>query len=134
LLDNVPGIPLEEGGCLSFKKQAQFHPMKYLNGLCKAIEAKGGKIYTHTHAAEIDETGIKTSNGIKISADHIVVATNSPVNDVFIMPLRQLPFRTYVIGALVKKDSLPKALWWDSGDFKANPDVPPYHYVRTSPY
>ena len=40
----------------------------------------------------------------------------------------------YVIGALVKKDLLPKALWWDTGDFKANAKVPPYHYIRVHPY
>ena len=43
-------------------------------------------------------------------------------------------YRTYVIGAYVKKDSLPKALWWDTGNFESNPELPPYHYVRWHPY
>lgn len=47
---------------------------------------------------------------------------------------KQYAYRTYVIGALIKKDSLPKALWWDTGDFSVDPKVPPYHYVRVHPY
>jgi nitrite reductase/ring-hydroxylating ferredoxin subunit len=35
---------------------------------------------------------------------------------------------------LIKKNSLPKALWWDTGDHKINPRIPPYHYVRIHPY
>ncbi|MBL0048848.1 MAG: FAD-dependent oxidoreductase [Bacteroidetes bacterium] len=129
----VPGL-LDKIDGLRFMNQAQFHPMKYLQGLKKAIEQKGGKIFTGTHAAEINQEGITSSEGFKISAKHIVVATNSPVNNLFMLIERQYAFRTYVIAALVKKNLLPKALWWDSGDFTANRKVPPYHYVRVQVY
>jgi glycine/D-amino acid oxidase-like deaminating enzyme/nitrite reductase/ring-hydroxylating ferredoxin subunit len=127
--NSIPGMK-NAGACLCFKDQAQFHPMKYLAGLSKAIEVKGGQIFTNTHAKEISSEGIVTDEGYRISAQYVVVATNSPVNDKYAMHLKQFPYRTYVIGATVPKGSLPQALWWDTGDFEANPNFPPYHYIR----
>jgi glycine/D-amino acid oxidase-like deaminating enzyme/nitrite reductase/ring-hydroxylating ferredoxin subunit len=127
-------VLLDTGKCLCFHGQAQFHPMKYLKGLCSAIEKRGGRIFTETHAAEIDNEGIKTSEGYTIKAKNVVVATNSPVNYKYAMHLKQYAYRTYVIGCLIKKNSLPKALWWDTGDFERDEKVPPYHYARITLY
>lgn len=130
----IPGMQDGKIKTLVFKNQAQFHPLKYLKGLCKAIIDRGGKIYTETHANEIDARGIVTDEGFKISAKHIIVATNSPVNNKYVMHLKQYAYRTYAIGVLIKKNSLPRALWWDTGDFNSNENIPPYHYVRTQNY
>ena len=129
---NVPGMKNESSVSLLFPRQGQFHPMKYLLGLSKAITKMGGQIFTGTHAKEIDETGVITDDGIRIKADYIVVATNSPVNNKVVMHLKQYPYRTYVIAATIKKRSLPSALWWDTGDQEK--DIPPYHYARTHSY
>lgn len=129
----MPGIN-DESPALLFPGQASFHPLKYLAGLCKAILKKGGRIYTNTHARDIDETGVTSSDGYRVNARHIVVATNSPVNSKYLIHLKQYPYRTYVIGALVDKDVLPPVLWWDTGDTEENSSIPPYHYIRTQPY
>ncbi|HLG03321.1 MAG TPA: FAD-dependent oxidoreductase, partial [Bacteroidia bacterium] len=84
-----------------------------------------------THAAKIESNGIVTREGFTVTAKHIVVATNSPVNNKYLLHLRQYAYRTYVIGAKVKKGLLPRALWWDTGDHSVNKSIPPYHYVRT---
>lgn len=126
----MPGIK-DASRSLKFYNQAQFHPLKYLAGLCKALHERGGKIYTGTKAEKIDHTGIVTSDGFQVKAGYVVVATNTPVNNKYVMHLKQYPYRTYVIGARVKKGSVPKALWWDTGDFSKNAEIPPYHYVRT---
>ncbi|MEO8085920.1 MAG: FAD-dependent oxidoreductase, partial [Bacteroidota bacterium] len=133
-LPSVPGLRHFDGACLEFKNQAKFHPLQYLKGLCDAAIANGAQIFTETHAKEIDKTGIVTDEGFKVSAKHIVVATNTPVNNVVAMHLKQFPYRTYVIGATIRKDSLPEALWWDTGDFDVNENIPPYHYIRTEPF
>jgi glycine/D-amino acid oxidase-like deaminating enzyme/nitrite reductase/ring-hydroxylating ferredoxin subunit len=129
----APGLQRQEK-CLCFSNQGQFHPLKYLQGLAGCIEKKGGRIYTGTHASKINHEGIITSDGFSVKAKHIVVATNSPVNNFYAMFLKQYPYRTYVIGALVKKNLLPKALWWDTGNFNSNRAIPPYHYVRLDSY
>lgn len=121
----------KEHVAIRFSRQAQFHPLRYLQGLCQAIVKMGGEIYTDTHAKDIDHTGITTNEGLNVSAKHVVVATNSPVNNKYVMHLKQYAYRTYVIAAKVRKGALPKALWWDTGNFEANAEIPPYHYVRT---
>jgi len=130
----VPGMVKYNGPALKFSNQAQFHPLLYIRGLCEAIERKGGRIFTQTHAQEIDHTGIKTAEGFIVKADHVVVATNTPVNNTVAMHLKQVAPRTYVIAGLVKKWALPKALWWDTGDLKEDKAHPPYHYIRLHPY
>jgi glycine/D-amino acid oxidase-like deaminating enzyme/nitrite reductase/ring-hydroxylating ferredoxin subunit len=133
-LEKVPGIPAQSGPCLKFPNQAQFHPMKYLNGVCDAIISMGGLIFTNTHAKKIDKKGVITSNGFKVSAKHIVVATNTPVNNLVTMHTKQAPYRTYVIGAKIPKGLLPKALWWDTGNKRSKHHIEPYHYIRIHDY
>lgn len=133
MVDRIPGIA-HQGSAIEFKNQGQFHPLLYIKGLCKAIITKGGKVFSGSHVSKIDHTGIVTSEGFEVKADHVVVATNSPVNNMVAMHLKQTAYRTYVIAGLVKKDALPKALWWDTGDHKEDKDIPPYHYVRLQPY
>jgi Rieske Fe-S protein len=56
------------------------------------------------------------------------------VNNKFVMHLKQYPYRNYAIGIKIKKGRLKPALWWDTGDYEVNKDLPPYHYVRTQPF
>ncbi len=128
-LQEVPGLK-EKLPCIKFSDQAQFHPLKYLRALTKLIQKEGGVIYTETHAAKIDHEGVTTADGHRIAAKYVVVATNSPVNNKFVMHLKQYPYRSYVIGAKIKKNKIERALWWDTGDISANSEIPPYHYVR----
>lgn len=132
-VDPVPGLKKKMKG-IRFTDQAQFHPLKYIQALCKCITDRGGKIFTSTQVTKIDETGITTGAGYTVKAAHIVVATNSPINDKYRMHLKQFAYRSYVLGATIKKNSLPKALWWDTGDFDTNKNIPPYHYMRLAPF
>jgi glycine/D-amino acid oxidase-like deaminating enzyme/nitrite reductase/ring-hydroxylating ferredoxin subunit len=132
-IEQVPGIPTVSGPCLMFPNQAQFHIMKYLQGLAKAIIRLGGTIYTNTRAADINEKGAKC-NGHQVSASHIIVATNTPVNDFVAMHTKQFPYRTYVTAFKIPKNSLAHALWWDTGDQKSKWITAPYHYIRMQKY
>ena len=128
-LETTPFIANTAGKCLRFPEQAQFHIIKYITGLAEEIIAAGGQIFTQTHAEEISSKGCK-ANGYTIEADHIVVATNTPVNDRVTMHTKQWPYRTYVIGAKVPKGKLPYSLWWDTGNMNSQWLEEPYHYVR----
>jgi glycine/D-amino acid oxidase-like deaminating enzyme/nitrite reductase/ring-hydroxylating ferredoxin subunit len=133
LLNEVPGIPIEKSISLHYPRQGQFHPLHYLKGLADAIQSMGGKIYTETRADKISEKGVE-ANGFFVKADHVVVATNTPINDIVTMHTKQFPFRSYVIGALIQQDSIQPALWWDSGDQHSKWYTQPYHYVRVADY
>jgi len=130
MLKQVPSLASEEGKwCIKFPEQGQFHVMKYLKGLTNAIIAMGGKIYTETKAEEISKYGAK-ANGFTINANHIVVATNTPVNDWIVMHTKQWAYRTYVIAAKIPKGTAPYALWWDTGNKNSKWAGSPYYYVR----
>lgn len=125
LVDRIPVDSFDSGPALRFPRQAQFHPLKYLNGLTRAILRDGGKIYCGTHADKIvdGEPGkVTTADGRVITADAIIVATNTPVNDWLIIHSKQAAYRTYVVGCKVPRNSIPRGLYWDTPD--------PYHYVR----
>jgi glycine/D-amino acid oxidase-like deaminating enzyme/nitrite reductase/ring-hydroxylating ferredoxin subunit len=131
-VEKLPQAPLpgaaagDRGPCLRFPRQGQLHPLRYLAGLAQAIVRDGGRIYTHAHA-ESFEGGDKAAQvtvrgGRVVSAGALVVATNSPVNNRYVIHTKQAPYRSYVIGVIVPKGAVPAALFWDTAD--------PYHYVR----
>ena len=129
-MDHVPALSVEDGPCIRFPMQGQFHIMKYMQGLANAIEKLGGKIYTKTHARHINRNGAEC-NGYKVTASQIVVATNTPVNDFVAIHTKQFPYRTYVVAFSVAKGKIPHCLWWDSGDMDSKWVTAPYHYIRT---
>lgn len=124
-IERPPAPALEPGPCLRFPRQAQFHPLKYMIGLMRAIERRGGRIFTDTHVETVqggEHAVIEIRQGHVVMAKSVVVATNTPINDMVVVHTKQAPYTTYVIGAGVPKDSVPTALYWDQAD--------PYHYVR----
>jgi len=124
-VERVPWNSFDTGAALRFPRQAQFHPLKYLAGLATAIKQKGGRIYTESHAKEIEggkKARIDTDGGGVVNAEAVVIATNSPVNDLIAIHTKQAGYQTYVIGACIPRGSVTRALYWDTPD--------PYHYIR----
>ncbi len=89
----------------------------------------GGEIYTETHVEAIKEHEL-IANGHVVKADIIVVATNSPINDLVTMHTKQWPYRTYVVGIKVAKGAVKHSLWWDTGDKDSKWVTEPYKYTR----
>lgn len=128
-VDQAPLEGFQTGRCLRFPHQAQFHPLRYLNGLAQAIVKRGGKIFTGTHVTKVVpgkdggsarvETG---EGGFVITARDVIVATNTPVQDLLTIHTKQYPYRTYVIAARIPRGSVVHALYWDTPT--------PYHYAR----
>ena len=119
----MPGM--DTAACLRFPRVGQFHPLKYLAGLARAIEAAGGRICCGTHVTDIEggePAKVTTAAGHTIDADAVVVATNAPINDRVQIHTKQAPYLSYVVAFEVPPGLLEPALLWDTGD--------PYHYVR----
>ena len=126
-LKKVERAPLDydTGPALLFPKQGQFHPLKYLAALADLIEQKGGRIYCGTHVSEVlggEQARVRNVNGSVVTCAAVVVATNTPVNDLVAIHTKQAAYQTYVIGARIPRGSITRALYWDTPD--------PYHYVR----
>jgi glycine/D-amino acid oxidase-like deaminating enzyme len=125
-VERVPFDAYDFGAALHFPYQGQFHILKYMTGLARAFTSLGGRLHTHTHADKIEGGGetarVTTSEGHVVTAGAVVVATNTPVNDLVSIHTKQAPYRTYVVGARLPHGSVPRMLLWDTED--------PYHYVR----
>lgn len=130
-VSGVPGTTYDFGTALRFPNQAQFHVLEYLSGLANAIVTSGGRIYCDTHVKGVEggegPSGCKveTEDGHTITADAVCVCTNSPITDMVVTHVKQAPYRSYAIAAVVPRGSTPHALYWDTTD--------PYHYVRLQP-
>lgn len=127
-VDRAPIAAFDTGRCLRFPRQGQFHALRYLAGLLRAIERRGGRVHTGTHATAVEggaDARVATAGGPTVKARRgIVVATNTPINDRFAIHAKQAPYRTYVVGLRVAAGEVPRALYWDTAD--------PYHFVRVA--
>lgn len=125
-LQHCPVHTLSAGPVLCFPDQGQFHPMKYLAALAQIILDEGGRIFTNSHVKEFETGMVKravTSENFTVTANHLVVCTNTPVNDWVTMHTKQAPYRTYAMGFKIPHEAIPTGLYWDNSD--------PYHYIRT---
>lgn len=86
-------LPFPTYGAVSFPKQAQFHPLKFLAGISKNLV-----IYEHTKVREFRGKTVVTDKG-KITAKQIIVATHFPMlnkHGGYFLKLYQ--HRSYVLG------------------------------------
>ncbi len=128
LLSRAPLESLRSSACLRFSRQGQFHPLKYLRALAQAIGREGGRLHVETLVEEVEEdqpARVVTAGGPIVTADDVVVATNSPFIDRFAVHTKQAPYRTYAVAADLPHGAVPHGLYWDTLD--------PYHYVRLAP-
>ncbi|HVF71984.1 MAG TPA: FAD-dependent oxidoreductase [Chthoniobacterales bacterium] len=121
---------------IRFPRQAQFHPLKYLQGLADAIIRHGGSIFTGTKVEEAvggENAHVITADKRTVTAKAIVVASNTPINDRYVIHTKQAPYTTYVVGLHVRPGDVNPALYWDTAEragMESGSGVVPYHYVR----
>jgi glycine/D-amino acid oxidase-like deaminating enzyme/nitrite reductase/ring-hydroxylating ferredoxin subunit len=120
-------LPITSGSALHVPHQAEFDPLAFLNGVVRVLQDEGVQIYapvtvqSFDPVSATDQIGLRTSDGRSIRANQVVVATNTPINDVVAMHTKQAPYRSYGVALAVPE--LSPALCWDLEE--------PYHYVRT---
>jgi glycine/D-amino acid oxidase-like deaminating enzyme/nitrite reductase/ring-hydroxylating ferredoxin subunit len=135
-VDQIPVGEFSTDGVLRFPRQAQFHPLKYLNGLVRATIKRGGRIFTGSRVVKVedgDPVRIETSKGHSIRAQAAIVATNCPINDRLVIHSKQAPYATYVL-ALRATRQVEHVLLWDTAETAAEEKQRfgpiPYHYLR----
>ncbi len=122
---DVP-LPFDVAGGVRYSGQAEFHPVRYLNGLARRFQRAGGQIFERTRVVAWDEpenlVSVATERGT-VSARQLVLATHTPPN-VNLVQSELGPYRSYLL--LVRlRDGVPHGLFWDSES--------PYHYLRAVP-
>jgi glycine/D-amino acid oxidase-like deaminating enzyme/nitrite reductase/ring-hydroxylating ferredoxin subunit len=122
--EEVP-TPVKYLKALIFDRQAQFHPLKYLQELQKTYLAAGGVVLDNTRI-----TGVETADGVHTAtssagtvwAKAVIYATHMPPN-INLFNFECAPYRSYVMAVKLKSGTYPGALIYDSQE--------PYHYVRS---
>jgi glycine/D-amino acid oxidase-like deaminating enzyme/nitrite reductase/ring-hydroxylating ferredoxin subunit len=135
---NAPIEGFETDRAIRFPRQAQIHPLKYLHGLTAAIRRRDGQIFTGTKVEEAfggKNARVTTTNKLTVTAKAVVVATNSPINDRYIIHTKQAPYTTYVVGLHVRRGDVTRALFWDTAEcagMEGSLGGAPYHFVRVA--
>lgn len=128
-LDFVQVTPLvnKPVTALRFPRQAQFNPMKYIQGLLRVLKELDVQVYEGTHVKDIHQDDKKvwkllTDGEHTIECKNLIVATNTPVNNRFHIHTRQFAYRTYAMAFKLSQPVKEEMLLWDTED--------PYHYIR----
>ncbi len=103
LIDS-PNIPLSSSGAVKFSNQAQFHPLKFINGIIKGLD-----IYENTFVTDIDKTTVITDKG-NVKAKKVIITTHFPFIDkhgFYFIKLYQ--HRSYVIA--LKNCEIPDGMY-----------------------
>lgn len=100
IVEQLPlDIPIKTA--LALEKQAQFHPLKYLNGLIQEAEKNGLKIYEQTTAVDVEyvkHPAIITKDGHRVTCNYVIQASQYPFYDgQGFYPTRMYPERAYII-------------------------------------
>jgi glycine/D-amino acid oxidase-like deaminating enzyme/nitrite reductase/ring-hydroxylating ferredoxin subunit len=135
--DRAPIPGFDTGRCLRYPRQAQLHPLHYVSGLATALERAGARLYGDTRVVKVEggsPARVHTQSGQVITADAVVVATNTPINERVLIHTKQAAYRTYVLAAWIPRGSLTRALYWDTAQDVAHEGEQgaPYHYVRVA--
>jgi glycine/D-amino acid oxidase-like deaminating enzyme/nitrite reductase/ring-hydroxylating ferredoxin subunit len=121
---DVP-TPLNYVKALLFERQAQFHPLKYLQGLLAEFTSIGGKLLENSMIDDVSkdgETYIAKAGELTMKAKSIIYATHIPPK-ITSFSFKCAPYRSYVIAVKLKNNDYPDALIYDMQE--------PYHYFRT---
>ncbi|HET9317950.1 MAG TPA: FAD-dependent oxidoreductase, partial [Vicinamibacteria bacterium] len=119
----APPLPFSAGRCLRFPRQAQVHALRYLGALAAEVRGGRGRIFRAeaTGFEDGEPATVRTRSGLRVKARSLVIATDTPINDRFVIHTKQVPSRTYAI-ALAAPGGFPRGLFWDT--------LEPYHYFR----
>lgn len=113
-VDEVP-IPIPFVGAVKIENQAQFHPLRYVQGLAQAIASDTCRIFENSRVVQIDGKEVRTEYG-SVRADAIVHATHTPLG--FHRLQTELgPYREYGIAVkLQEKIDCPPGIFWTMDD------------------
>jgi glycine/D-amino acid oxidase-like deaminating enzyme len=99
-------LPYPVAGAVRFDDQAEFHPVRYLDGLAGALR---GRMYEDTLATGIGSGRVTTARGARVTAEHVVVATHLSFLDRGLYFARCHPERSYVVAG--RGGDLPSGMY-----------------------
>lgn len=121
---NESVLPIPYQKITVWEGQAQFHPLRYLQGIARAFEEAGGILLQQCrmlHAEDNETIEVVTTKG-NIKCRQLIYATHIPPG-VNLLHFRCAPYRSYAMAVKLKDGNYPDAVAYDMQD--------PYHYYRS---
>ena len=119
-------LPFGVAAAVRFADQAEFHPVKFLHGLVRGLEASGARVYEGTFAEGVDAGSpcrVRTDGGRVVTASSVVVATHLPFLDRGLYFARCHPERSYVVAAPYDRPAATEGMYLSTES--------PAHSIRT---
>ncbi|MGE3817859.1 MAG: FAD-dependent oxidoreductase [Isosphaeraceae bacterium] len=129
----LESVPFAGTPGVRFENQAKFHPLKYLAGILERLPVLKCHVFERSEVIEVqDEPLAVKANGRTITCAYLVIATHVPLAGnvgmlgAALFQTKLASYSSYVVGAKVKRGTVPEALFWDTSD--------PYRYLRADAY
>jgi glycine/D-amino acid oxidase-like deaminating enzyme/nitrite reductase/ring-hydroxylating ferredoxin subunit len=125
LADKVP-LPFGVAGAVRFDDQAEFHPLRFLQGVAHWLADNGVAIHERTRALSVDQGDpctVETTSG-SVRAGHVVVATGIPFLDRGLYFARTHPERSYAMAVRLRSPA-PEGMFLSTES--------PAHTIRSHP-
>ena len=119
-------LPFPVAGAVSVANQAEFHPVRYLEGLAGELERRDVRVHEGTMAVSVDAGSpcrVRTEAGHTVTAGSVVVATHLPFLDRGLYFARCHPERSYVVAAPYEGGAAAEAMYLSTES--------PAHSIRT---
>ena len=91
-------LPFPVAGAVRFDDQAEYHPVKYVDGIAGALR---GPLHEGTRVTGLDSGRVSTAGGARVTAEHVVVASHLSFLDRGLYFARCHPERSYVVAGRV---------------------------------
>lgn len=121
-------LPYPVAGVIELPDQAQFHPVKYLSAVALEVERLDGLIFERARVMAVEHDGarqiVRLGEGA-VTCDHVVMATNYPLNNEGLFFPRVHPERSYAVAGAIDPAN-------DPGGTYINIDQP-LRSVRSTP-
>jgi glycine/D-amino acid oxidase-like deaminating enzyme/nitrite reductase/ring-hydroxylating ferredoxin subunit len=119
-------LPFPVAGAVRLADQAEFHPVKYLAALARAVDGDGSHVFEHSRAVGVDggtPCRVRTE-AAGIAASGVVVASHMPFLDRGLFFARLRPERSYVLAVRLAGQA-PAGMYLSADS--------PAHSVRSHP-
>jgi glycine/D-amino acid oxidase-like deaminating enzyme len=106
-------LPFAIEAAVRLDDQAEFHPVRYLEGVAAALEEAGVRIYERTRVTSAGGDRVRTEDGASVAADRVIVATQIPFLDRGLFFARAAVERSYAISVRLN-GSVPEGMYLQS--------------------
>ena len=107
VVNAAPVAGADSGPCVRYPAQAQFHPLKFVLGLARAITREGGRVHCGVRTRALvpgKPSSVVTTAGHRIEAQVLVAPGVDPAGQA-----------ANVVGLRVPRGSVTRALYWEGG-------------------